>query len=310
MNPQEHESVYDPVAGISSTLLASYTLCKGNIKVLHSQEINSKTWALGVMNALLYGVQDFYFSQGDIFSKPTNVYSDQLRKFNCIVAHIPFNQGKWDANLRSYSQYNNISLEVEDPYLRFQWAVPTSSKGDYAFISHMLSSLESHGKMAVIVPQGCLFRGGSETMIRKNLLQDYLIESVILLPPNLFLGTKIPAVVLVFRKNRIESDVLFIDASGNHYFSIEGKRNILKKSAVEKIRDTVNNRLSTPRFSEVVTLDTLVAHDYDLSVQLYVDCSEEEVPVDIAGFSEEIRQLEDELAKVQGKIKINSQKLL
>jgi type I restriction enzyme M protein len=156
---------------------------------------------------LLHGVDDARIWQGDTLANPQNIEDDKLMKFQCVVANPPFSLDKWDSGFLSNAPVDAKGKKQEkmtaslDSWKRFDWGVPPSSKGDYAFVLHMLASLDAeNGRMAIVLPHGVLFRGASEGKIRKQIVEFNLLDAVIGLPANLFYGTGIPACILVFKK--------------------------------------------------------------------------------------------------------------
>lgn len=196
-----------------------------------------------------------------------------------------------------------MSAEL-DPYHRFDLGVPPTSKGDYAFVLHMLASLDAeNGRMAVVLPHGVLFRGASEGRIRRQLVEMNLLEAVVGLPANLFYGTGIPACILVFRKNRPRRDVLFIDASGEGNFEKGKNQNILRDSDIARIVDTYRAWREEPKYSHAASFDEIRENDFNLNIPRYVDTFEEEELVDIDEVQQNIAGIEAELAEVQAQMK-------
>ena len=196
-----------------------------------------------------------------------------------------------------------MSVEL-DPYHRFDLGVPPTSKGDYAFVLHMLASLDAeNGRMAVVLPHGVLFRGASEGRIRRQLVEMNLLEAVVGLPANLFYGTGIPACILVFRKNRPRRDVLFIDASGEGNFEKGKNQNILRDSDIARIVDTYRAWREEPKYSHAASFDEIRENDFNLNIPRYVDTFEEEELVDIDEVQQNIAGIEAELAEVQAQMK-------
>ena len=221
VKPQENDRIYDPTCGSGGLLLKAYKKVPSGKVAVYGQELNAQTWALCTMNMFLHGVDDARIWQGDTLSNPQNLEDDKLMKFQVVVANPPFSLDKWDSGFLSKAGPDEKGKKPEkmtaalDEHHRFDWGVPPSSKGDYAFVLHMLNSLDAeNGRMAVVLPHGVLFRGASEGKIRKQLIEMNLLDAVIGLPANLFYGTGIPACILVFKKGRTRDDVLFIDASG------------------------------------------------------------------------------------------------
>ncbi len=177
-------------------------------------------------------------------------------KFDVVVANPPFSLDKWGAQNAS-----------EDKYRRFERGVPPKSKGDYAFVLHMIASLNEHGRMGVVLPHGVLFRGSSEGKIRKQLIDENLLDAVIGLPSNLFFGTSIPACILVFKKQKSDNNVLFIDASRE--FNKEKNQNSLDDKHMQKILDTYKNRKELDKYSHKATLKEIQENDYNLNSRYF-----------------------------------------
>lgn len=313
VDPQENDRIYDPTCGSGGLLLKACKRVPDGKVAVYGQELNAQTWALCKMNMFLHEVDDARIWQGDTLSNPQNVENDNLMLFQCIVANPPFSLDKWDSGFLSNAVLDAKGKKPEkmnaslDPWGRFDWGVPPSSKGDYAFVLHMLNSLDhSHGRMAVVLPHGVLFRGASEGKIRRQIVEHNLLDAVIGLPANLFYGTGIPACILVFRKDRIScgvDNVLFIDASAEGNFEKGKNQNLLRDTDIQKIVDTYKKRETTPKYSYRATLDEIRENDYNLNIPRYVDTFEEEVPVDIQAVKKNIADIEVELAQVQEQMK-------
>ena len=229
-------------------------------------------------------------------------------KFQVVVANPPFSLDKWDSgfltDVEADSKGKKKMTAELDPYHRFDWGVPPTSKGDYAFVLHMLASLDAeNGRMAIVLPHGVLFRGASEGKIRRQLVEMNLLDAVIGLPANLFYGTGIPACILVFKKNRPQRDVLFIDASGEGNFEKGKNQNILRDTDIARIVSTYEKRETVDKYSYLASLDEIRENDYNLNIPRYVDTFEEEDPVDIQAVKKNIADIETELAQVQEQMK-------
>jgi type I restriction enzyme M protein len=234
---------------------------------------------------------------GDTIRNPKLKDGDQLLKFDTVVANPPFSLDKWGAD------------EAEsDVHNRFWRGVPPKSKGDWAFITHMIETLNETGKAGVVVPHGVLFRGASEGKIRQKTIEENLLEAVIGLPANLFFGTGIPAAILVFNKDKKSKEVLFIDAS--QHFESGKNQNKLNEDHLAHIVDTYRSfnegKLETgvieEKYSYVASVDEITENDFNLNIPRYVDTFEEEAEVDIQAVQSEIDRLEDELKVVQGQM--------
>ena len=259
------------------------------------------------MNMFLHGVDDARIWQGDTLANPMNIENDSLMKFQVVVANPPFSLDKWDSGFLSNANSGDKKQEKMqaslDIYKRFDWGVPPSSKGDYAFVLHMLHSLdEENGRMAVVLPHGVLFRGANEGKIRQKLIEFNLLDAVIGLPANLFYGTGIPACILVFKKNRPTTDVLFIDASGEGNFEKGKNQNILRDCDIQKIYDTYRKRENIDKYSCVATEDEIKKNEYNLNIPRYVDTFEEEEPIDIDTVKRNIAEIEAELSEVMAQM--------
>lgn len=307
VDPKENERIYDPTCGSGGLLLKAYNKVTSHKVAVYGQEVNNQTWALCKMNMFLHGVDDAVIWQGDTLANPQNIKDDKLMKFQCVVANPPFSLDKWDSGFLSRAggedkkkEKMNASLDM---FNRFEWGVPPTSKGDYAFVLHMLHCLdESNGRMAVVLPHGVLFRGASEGKIRKQIIDFNLLDAVIGLPANLFYGTGIPACILVFKKNRKTTDVLFIDASGDGNYEKGKNQNILRDSDIKRIVDAYRSREIIDKYSYVASKEEITENDYNLNIPRYVDTFEEEEPIDIDVVQAEIAATEKEIAEVQAKM--------
>ena len=304
--------ICDPTCGSASLLIKAGEEVGSDNFSLYGQEANGSTWALAVMNMFLHGFDDATIRWGDTIRNPKLKEGDALMKFDTVVANPPFSLDKWGKVEDKEGDKTTISYDPEtDPYGRFWRGVPPKSKGDWAFITHMIeTTYEGKGKVGVVVPHGVLFRGASEGKIRKKVIQENLLEAVIGLPANLFYGTGIPAAILIFNKGKENNtNVLFIDSS-KHYDSAKNQ-NKLNDKHIDHIVDTYRkfNRgeLETgvieDKFSYVASFDEIEENDFNLNIPRYVDTFEEEAEVDIAAVQKEIETLEEELKVVQGEIK-------
>ncbi len=290
VEPKEADRVCDPTCGSGSLLLKVADEIGSKNVSLNGQEINGSTWALARMNMFLHEMDNARVEWGDTINSPKLTENDSLMKFDIVVANPPFSLDKWGAE-----------DATADRYQRFHRGVPPKSKGDYAFITHMLETLNEHGKAGVVLPHGVLFRGSSEGKIRKQLIEENLLKAVIGLPANLFFGTCIPATILIFDKNKGENtDVLFIDASNE--FANDKNQNKLRVEDVKKIVTTYSNWEAIDKYSYVAKRSELEENDFNLNIPRYVDTFEEEEPVDIKATQEEIKKLKQQIASVEKKL--------
>lgn len=279
---------------------------------LYGQEANGSTWALAVMNMFLHGFDNATIRWGDTIRNPKLKEGDELMRFDTIVGNPPFSLDKWG---KSDDKEENKAVDSFDPetdkYNRFWRGVPPKSKGDWAFITHMIeTTYEGKGKVGVVVPHGVLFRGSSEGKIRQKTIEENILEAVIGLPANLFFGTGIPAAILVFNKGKVDNtNVLFIDAS--KHFESAKNQNKLREKDIEHIVSTYRKfnegklkpGIVEDKYSYVATFDEIQENEFNLNIPRYVDTFEEEAEVDIAAVQLEITKLETELKTVQEEMK-------
>jgi len=285
--PKPGDRISDPTCGSGGLLIKAGQEVDGSDFALYGQESNGDTWALCKMNMFLHGMDSARIDRGDTLRNPKLLEGDHLMKFEVVVANPPFSLDKWGADTAG-----------EDPYRRFHRGVPPKSKGDYAFITHMIeTAAEGDGRVAVIAPHGVLFRGGAEGKIRKQLIDENLLDAVIGLPPAIFYGTGIPVAILVFKKGREHNDVLFIDASRE--FEPGKRQNKLRGDDLDHIVATYCDRSVQDKYSYLATRDEIAENDYNLNIPRYVDTFEEEEEIDIQAVQREIVDLEGQLAGVR-----------
>ncbi len=306
VKPKENDRIYDPTCGSGGLLLKAYAEAGTKKVAIYGQEKNMQTWALCSMNMFLHGIDDAKIWQGDTLSNPQNLENDKLMKFQCVVANPPFSLDKWDSGFLQETTDDKkkpkMSAEL-DIYHRFDWGVPPSSKGDYAFVLHMINCLDANnGRMAVVLPHGVLFRGASEGKIREQLIEFNLLDAVIGLPANLFYGTSIPACVLVFKKNRTRKDVLFIDASGDGNYEKGKNQNILRDVDIDRIIKTYKEYEAVDKYAYRATREEIKENEYNLNIPRYVDTFEEEELIDIDEVRANITKIEAELKEVQAQM--------
>ena len=292
--------ICDPTCGSGSLLIKAAKEVGSDNFSLYGQEANGSTWALAVMNMFLHGFDNATIRWGDTIGNPKLKEDDQLMKFDTVVANPPFSLDKWGAE----------SAEA-DPYNRFWRGVPPKSKGDWAFITHMIeTAYEGKGKVGVVVPHGVLFRSSSEGRIRQKTIEENLLEAVIGLPANLFFGTGIPAAILIFNKGKGDNpEVLFIDASQRYEQS--KNQNKLREEDIEQVVNTYRQFNSgklkagvvEDKYAYIATFEEIQENEFNLNIPRYVDTFEEEAEVDLQAVAERIENLEKELKMIQGRMK-------
>jgi type I restriction enzyme M protein len=267
--PQD-QTVYDPTCGSGSLLLKAANEANNGLSI-YGQEKDVSTTALCRMNMILHNNADAEIAPGgySTLSQPEfKKDNSSLKTFDFAVANPPF----------SFKAWNTGFLPETDEYARFEYGIPPEKNGDYAFFLHILKSLKSTGKGAVILPHGVLFRGNAEANIRRNLIKQGYIKGIIGLPANLFYGTGIPACILVIDKanakerlDNIGSGIFMIDASKG--FMKDGPKNRLREQDLHQIVDVFNNQLQQAGYSRMVSFDEIAGNDYNLNIPRYVDSS-------------------------------------
>ena len=283
------KNVYDPTCGSGSLLLR--VAKEANVRKFYGQELTSTTYNLARMNMLLHDVN---YTNFDIKNDNTLEHPQHIdMKFEAIVANPPYS-ANWSADAKF----------LDDERFSAYGKLAPKSKADFAFIQHMIYQLDDNGTMAVVLPHGVLFRGAAEGVIRKYLIEERnVLDAVIGLPANIFYGTSIPTVILVFKKNRENKDnVLFIDASNE--FEKGKNQNNLTDANVEKIVDTFVKRETIDKYSYVASMEEIKENDYNLNIPRYVDTFEEEEPIDLAAVSERIADIDKEIAKLDEELAV------
>jgi type I restriction enzyme M protein len=294
--PREGDEICDPACGSASLLMKCGQQVRhrfnGSRKyALFGQEAIGSTWALAKMNMFLHGEDNHRIEWGDTIRNPKLLNSeDTLKHFDVVVANPPFSLEKWG--------YDSAAA---DKFGRFRRGLPPQTKGDYAFILHMIEILKpKSGRMGVVVPHGVLFRGASEGKIRKQLIDENLLDAVIGLPEKLFFGTGIPAAILIFRRDKKDKQVLFIDASGEYK---NGKnQNQLSEDNVAKVVQTYIARKDADKYAHLATIEEIQENDYNLNIPRYVDTFEEEKEIDLTAVIAERKKLKVELAQIEAEI--------
>ena len=263
--PQD-ATVYDPTCGSGSLLLKASDEAERGLSI-YGQEMDNATSALARMNMILHNNATAKIWKGNTLVDPQwKEANGQLKTFDFAVANPPFSNKNWTSGLNPN----------EDPFDRFTWGIPPEKNGDYTFLLHIIKSLKSTGKGAVILPHGVLFRGNAEARIRENLLKQGYIKGIIGLPANLFYGTGIPACIIVIDKAQAHSrkGIFMLDASKG--FIKDGNKNRLRVQDIHKVVDVFTKQLEQPRYSRMVPLSEIAANDYNLNIPRYIDASEPE----------------------------------
>ncbi|OAI07597.1 type I restriction-modification system subunit M [Methylomonas methanica] len=269
----QSQSVYDPTCGSGSLLLKASDEAPRGLTIF-GQEMDNATSALARMNMILHNNATAKIWKGNTIADPQwKDANGKLKTFDFAVANPPFSNKNWTSGINPQ----------EDEFERFTWGIPPDKNGDYTFLLHIIKSLKSTGKGAVILPHGVLFRGNAEARIRENLLKQGYIKGIIGLPANLFYGTGIPACIIVIDKENAahRSGIFMIDASKG--YMKDGNKNRLRAQDIHKIVDAFTKQLVLPRYSRMVALSEIAANDYNLNIPRYIDSSEPEDLHDLSG---------------------------
>ncbi|OJA40216.1 hypothetical protein BGV66_28055 [Burkholderia ubonensis] len=295
MQPKDGETISDPCCGSGSLLITCSQMARQKSGregcTLFGQEKNGSTWALAKMNMVMHGEIQYQLEWGDTLRDPKLLTADgHLRKYEIVVSSPPFSLKDW-----------GHAAAEQDVYQRYHRGVPPRMSGDYAFISHMIETLKpGNGRMAAVVSHGVLFRSAAERQIREQLLRENVIDAVIALPPKMFAHTGISVAILVVRKNKVDDNVLFIDASRSYQ---HGKtQNVLRQADLDLIEGTYRSRHDVSRYARLVTHAEIAANDFNLSVARYVDATEVEMEVNLNALRAERAQLKAELMSLEAKL--------
>jgi len=266
---RQDQTVYDPTCGSGSLLIKAADEAGPDGMTIYGQENDNATWALARMNMILHGHPTAELWRGNTLASPHFKESDgSLKKFDFAVANPPFSLKAWTSGFNPDA----------DEFHRFEYGVPPAKNGDYAFLLHVVASLKSTGKAAVILPHGVLFRGNREADIRRNLITRGLIKGIIGLPANLFYGTGIPACIVVIDKEHAaeRTGIFMVDASKG--CMKDGNKNRLRSQDIHKIVDVFNRQIEVPRYARMVPVSEIAdpSNDYNLNIPRYIDSSEPE----------------------------------
>ncbi|OAA06233.1 Type I restriction enzyme EcoKI M protein [Klebsiella pneumoniae] len=309
LDPQPGDSICDPACGSGSLLMKcgrKVVESHGSKQyALYGQEAIGSTWSLAKMNMFLHGEDNHKIEWGDTIRNPKLLDKNgDLMLFDIVTANPPFSLDKWGHDEAEH-----------DKFSRFRRGLPPKTKGDYAFILHMIETLKpKSGRMGVVVPHGVLFRGSSEGKIRQQLIDENLLDAVIGLPEKLFYGTGIPAAILIFKKNKADDvqgrtnaaegwtpraadTVMFIDASRG--FKAGKNQNLLTEENIAKIVATYHAGKDVEKYAYVASLEEIKENDYNLNIPRYVDTFEEEEEIDLMVVRAEREQLKAQLTELE-----------
>ena len=305
LDPQPKEAIYDPACGSGGMLILSYKHVEDECGrkeadklLLFGQEANHRTLALAKMNLYIHDIQNAHLVLGDTLLYPKFKEGERLRQFDIVIANPPWNQDGYDEEVLKKGEFWRE---------RYRFGFTPKQSADWAWIQHMLSSAKADtGRVAVVIDNGCLFRGGREKVIRRLVLEKDLLEAVILLPEKLFYNAGAPGAILIFNKNKPEDRkgrVLFINASQEFEQHPEVRKlNRLGREHIEKIANAYKNFSEIEGFSRAVERKEIEENDFNLNVTLYVFPEEETEEIDVTKEWEELRRLEGELGEIERRI--------
>lgn len=293
LDPREGMWICDPTAGSGGMLIyaAQYVREKGGNAVnmvLHGQEKNLGTLGIGKLNLLLHGLRHAQLEGGDTITEPRLVDErGRLLAYDRVIANPPFSLKEWGHD-----------FAPNDPHHRFEpWGIPPRTKGDLAFLEHMIAVTRADGMIGVVMPHGVLFRGGAEGRIRRKIVEADLFEAIIGLAPNLFYGASIPVAICVLNKAKRPErtgKILFVDAAQEGYYRSGKAQNFLDPEHIEAIVEAYRNYQDVPRLAHVADRAEIEANEYNLNISRYVDTSVEEERIDVGEALARLRELERE----------------
>jgi type I restriction enzyme M protein len=299
LRPEEGQTVYDPACGSGGMLLeATHYMERSELNpkslTLYGQEKNLNTWAICKMSLFLHDIDDAFVERGDTLLDPQHLAGDKvLKRFDLVLANPPFSLKSWGHTVWSKG----------DPFGRDVYGCPPKSYGDLAFIQHMVASVKSSGRMAVVCPHGVLFRGGAEGKIRKGMLEDDLIEAVVGLGPNLFYGTGIDASILFIDRDKPahrRGKVLIVN--GEKDLVPGTNQNSLSEENVERLSQAVHCYEDEDLFCRVVSLDEIRENDHNLNLARYVQTDPPPPPIDVKAEVAKLRELMTERDEAESRM--------
>jgi type I restriction enzyme M protein len=305
LNPKPKEAVYDPACGSGGMLIISYNHARekygaGEAKKLslYGQEANQTTHALCKMNLYIHNIRDVDLAIGDTLLYPKFKEGNTLKTFNVVIANPPWNQDGYGEEVLKKGEFWKQ---------RYSYGFVPNQSADWAWIQHMLVSTDGkNGRVGVVIDNGCLFRGGKEKSIRERVLKDDLLECVVLLPEKLFYNTGAPGALLFFNKHKPaerKGKILFINASSEYEQHPEVRKlNRLGDQNIKKIAGAYGKFKDVDGFARVVSLDEVKENDYNLNVTLYVFPEERAEGIDVEKEWDELREVEEDIGKVETKI--------
>ncbi len=294
--PQAGETVCDPACGTGGMLIEAIKYMHGAKSAygkIYGQEKNLTTSAIAKMNLFLHGAKDFIIKQGDTLREPLYLDKGSLQTFNCVIANPPFSLKAWGAD-----------AFMSDPYGRNIWGCPTDSNADFAWLQHMVKSMdEKNGRMAVIMPQGVLFHGNKDAEMRKKLIESDKLEAVITFVSGIFYSTGVSACALILNNAKVaghKGKICLVDASG--IYTAKRAQNIMTDADIETVYNLFANYADVLEKCKIVTLDDVKAKGYTLSVNTYIEKKKQDT-VDPAKVKDEFAQAVAEVKSAEDEFK-------
>ncbi len=304
LEPQEGMRICDPACGSGGMLIECFRYLQETGQnpenlTLFGQEKNRNTWAIAKMNMLLHNILDAEIRHGDTMADPMND-NGHLRVFDIVIANPMWNQKEWSKKI----------FDKGDLYGRVQYEVPAQSSADWMWVQHMFSTLNSKGRMGVVLDNGALFRGNREMKCRKGFIEDDLIEGIIALPGNLFYNTGAPGCLIIINKNKpkeLKDKIFFIHAENE--FEEGRAQNHLREKHIKKISQTYRNMKEIEKFSAIIKLDEIQENDFNLNVSRYIDILPEEELIDIVKCLDELKKLKENRTELEKEFQKNMEEL-
>jgi len=301
LKPHKKDHIYDPTVGSGGFLLESFDYLKNKsgediarTLYFYGQEQNIGTFAIAKINMFLHGLDSADIRKGDTLANPQFLNNDgSLQTFDIVVANPPYSIKDWEYEIFKSDKFGRVN----------GYNLPPQKKADYAFVLHIIKSMNENGRAGVVLPHGVLFRGAAEGRIREKIIKNDLIEAVIGLPSKLFFGTGIPAAIVIFNRNKAENHknkILFINAENDF---LEGKnQNTLRQKDIEKIVNTFDGYRDIDKYSRAVGIKEIKENEFNLNVRRYIDSSEEEEVIDVKEVKAELDKLEKERLKINKQV--------
>ena len=301
LKPHKKDHIYDPTVGSGGFLLEAFHYLSekegesvARTLYLYGQEMELNTFAIAKINMFLHGLDGADIQRGDTLANPQFLNTNgSLKTFDIIVANPPYSISEWEDD-----QFKNDKYGRLDGY-----DMPPKKNADYAFVLHIIKSMNSNGRAGVVLPHGVLFRGSAEGRIREQILKNDLLEAVIALPAKLFFGTSIPAAILIFNRNKPENHkgkVFIVDAEKD--FLAGKNQNTLRAQDIQKIIGAFDAYKDIPHYARVVDLKEIEINEYNLNVRRYIENGDKEEEIDVSAVRKELAALEKERVEIDKKV--------